>query len=697
MASSLKRALTLAAGITTLAGLMTVATAGSLAGVAGAASTSPGTAGASAGTSYRHGLVPTVGSQASSTPTAHIRTASSINNLAFGGGLNGVGVTTGAPKLYLVFYGSQWGTQGTTTRNGQTYASFSGDPKGMAPDLQAFFTGVGTGTGSSQDLWSGVMTQYCEGVATGATTCPSTAAHVGYPTGGALTGVWEDTSVSSPSAASATQLAQEAQKAATHFGNNTQGLNRDSQYFIVSPPGANPDNYRTGGFCAWHDDTADGSAISQTNGIVAFTNLPYLTDVGASCGQDFVNSGTAGTLDGVTIVGGHEYAETITDQFPAGGWTVPASGSLAGYENGDLCAWITSGQGASSNLTLTTGTFAVQSTWANDFNGGSGGCELSHPIVTNASTNTVTVTQPNPQSSTVGTAASLQIQATDSATSQTLTYSAVGLPGGLSINASSGLISGTPNTAVLNSSVTVTATDGTGASGSASFTWTVNNPTPPGNSVTVTNPGSQTSSVGTAIAPLVIKASDTQLNQTFTYAATGLPTGLSINNTTGVITGTPSAAGSFGPVVTVTDTTGANGSASFSWTVTIAPNTVTVRNPGNQSSRTNRSVSLSVSGTDSGAGQTLTFSAVNLPPGLSISSTGSLTAVISGRPSRSGTYSVTLTATDTTGAHGSTKFSWTVRSFGSSTAPSGSGSHQNSGGTSGTTSTNSSWLERWLW
>ena len=84
--------------------------------------------------------------------------------------------------------------------------------------------------------------------------------------------------------------------------------------------------------------------------------------------------------------------------------------------------------------------------------------------------NTVTVTTPPSQTSTVGTAASLQIQASDSASGQTLTYSAAGLPAGLSINASSGLISGTP-TATGTSTVTVTARDTTGASGTASFTW----------------------------------------------------------------------------------------------------------------------------------------------------------------------------------------------------------------------------------
>ncbi|MEU1530918.1 putative Ig domain-containing protein [Streptomyces fagopyri] len=85
--------------------------------------------------------------------------------------------------------------------------------------------------------------------------------------------------------------------------------------------------------------------------------------------------------------------------------------------------------------------------------------------------NTVTVTAPGNQSTTTGGSVSLQISASDSA-GATLTYSASGLPTGLSINSSTGLISGTASTAGTYST-TVTATDSTGATGSASFTWTV--------------------------------------------------------------------------------------------------------------------------------------------------------------------------------------------------------------------------------
>jgi hypothetical protein len=440
--------------------------------------------------SYRHGVVPTRATASKMAQWAHAHpqvAAASANDLNYGGGIDGIGVTTGHEKVYLVFYGSQWGTQST---NGNGDVTLSGDPSGEAPDLQEFYKGLGT----NNELWSGVMTQYCEGVAAGTQICPaSNTSHVAYPTGGALSGIWVDESTASPSTASGHQLGVEAVNAATHFGNTTAAANRDAQYVIISPHGTNPDNYQTQGFCAWHDyngdSTLSGGAVTSPDGDIAFTNLPYITDAGSGCGQNFVNGN--GTLDGVTIVEGHEYAETVTDQNPAGGYT-----DSSGEENGDKCAWITPGTaGGSFDLTTATGTFAVQTTWANDGNSNAGTCEGSHAIVTNpGGGNTVTVTSPGNQSGTVGTAVSLQISASDSASGQTLTYSATGLPAGLSIS-SSGLISGTPTTAA-TSTVTVTATDTTGAHGSASFSWTISTAGGGGctNTQLLGNPGFETGS-----------------------------------------------------------------------------------------------------------------------------------------------------------------------------------------------------------
>jgi hypothetical protein len=89
--------------------------------------------------------------------------------------------------------------------------------------------------------------------------------------------------------------------------------------------------------------------------------------------------------------------------------------------------------------------------------------------------------------------------------------------------------------------------------------------TPPSSGVTVTNPGNQSSTVGTAVS-LKITASSTN-GGSLTYAASGLPAGLSINSSTGVVSGTPTTAGTYSTTVTVTDSTGASGTTSFTWTV----------------------------------------------------------------------------------------------------------------------------------
>jgi Zn-dependent metalloprotease len=114
--------------------------------------------------------------------------------------------------------------------------------------------------------------------------------------------------------------------------------------------------------------------------------------------------------------------------------------------------------------------------------------------------------------------------------------------------------------------------------------------TPPTSGVTVTNPGSQSSTVGTAVS-LQISASSTN-SGSLSYAATGLPTGLSISSSTGAITGTPTTAGTYSTTVTVTDSTGATGTAAFTWTVSSSggggtcTSTQLLGNPGFESGNT---------------------------------------------------------------------------------------------------------------
>ena len=147
------------------------------------------------------------------------------------------------------------------------------------------------------------------------------------------------------------------------------------------------------------------------------------------------------------------------------------------------------------------------------------------------------VTAPANQSNSEGSSITpLAVTASDP-DGNTLSFSASGLPAGLSINPSTGVISGTITDGQAVSSpysVTVTATETSGStplSGSASFTWTVTHMNHP---PSITSPGSQTSSENSNPS-LQMAASDPEGNP-FTWSASGLPTGLSIN-TSGLISG----------------------------------------------------------------------------------------------------------------------------------------------------------------
>jgi len=265
----------------------------------------------------------------------------------------------------------------------------------------------------------------------------------------------------------------------------------------------------------------------------------------------------------------------------------------------------------------------------------------------------VTVDNPGTQTTAVGSSVSLPVIATSSS-SASLQYTATGLPAGLSINSSTGAITGVA-TAGGTSSVEVVASTSDGASASASFTWTI-----VAASVTVSNPGAQGGTVGNA-ASLQVSATDNN-GGTLTYAATGLPTGLAINPTTGLVSGTLTAAGTFAVTLNAQDGA-AQGSAAFTWTVTpaaiITPPrgaTVDLTDPGNQTGAVGSSVSLQIGAADSDGGA-LSYSSTGLPAGLSINPS---TGLISGTPTTSAAFSVTVKATDASGPAATATFAWTI-------------------------------------
>lgn len=436
-------------------------------GAAGAAS--PGRIGMTDPTSghpYRHGAVPRlvggpVGSHAASLEAPGSMRGNAPGNPTGGKLRYGAGpVVTGQPRVYLVFWGSSWGTP---TPGSGGYQYFPGDPAGEAPYLQEFFSGLG---GGGED-WSATATQYCQGVAALATTCPASAAHNAFPAPGVLAGVWGDLSYSpplgSPGDSSTTAIpgvliAEEAQAAAAHFNDFGAG----AQFVILAPSGANPDGWLgVHGFCAYHDDSSDWGLGGAD---VAYTNMPYQPDAGGSCGQNWVNAGSQGTLDGVSMTEGHEYYETLTDPFPISGWT-----DVHGNEIADKCVWLNAGiPGAATDLVLPTGSFAVQGMWANDANKGRGGCVVDHAVVT--------LVNPGKRQATVaGTAVNLAIPATDVFPGSVLSFAAAGLPPGLSIDPVTGIVSGVPTTPG-HFAVTVAAGDGVYNASPITIAWTVRKP-----------------------------------------------------------------------------------------------------------------------------------------------------------------------------------------------------------------------------
>ncbi|MGA5822652.1 putative Ig domain-containing protein [Kitasatospora sp. NPDC094028] len=87
---------------------------------------------------------------------------------------------------------------------------------------------------------------------------------------------------------------------------------------------------------------------------------------------------------------------------------------------------------------------------------------------------------------------------------------------------------------------------------------------------------------------------------------------------------------------------------------------VSLTNPGARTATAGTATSLQLSATDT-AGGSLSYAATGLPAGLSLNAA---TGLISGTPSTAGTYSVTATATDSTGPSSSVTFAWTVQPAG---------------------------------
>lgn len=229
------------------------------------------------------------------------------------------GATQTSPRIYLVLWGQSW--------------TGNGDPYGVANRLHYFYSGLG-GT-----PFLNVLAQY--GGSTGTFT-NSTGQYRG----------WLRNTTTVPAQPTDGQVAAVAQAAAVQV--NDFGYN--AQFVVATPWGVVDQKSTANSFCGWHHFLYAGPSGNW----VTFTSLPYipyLDYLGRGCGAGKVNSGSSGTLDGVTILAAHEYEESVNDPGLNAWWDAD------GDENADKCSWKNL-----ANLRLTNGyTFPVQPAWSNTY------------------------------------------------------------------------------------------------------------------------------------------------------------------------------------------------------------------------------------------------------------------------------------------------------------------------------------------
>jgi serine protease len=312
--------------------------------------------------------------------------------------INHGGPVEAAPRVYVVFWG------------------WTSDPSGEQTYLTNFLRSVG---GTS---WLYTVFQYGGGW-----------------TGDLPAGTWSD-SASIPASPTDAQIQSEAAKAASHFG---AGTSANAEIVVATPHGHSSSGFGLS-YCAYH-----GAISADPN--VTYTNLPYMTDAGVNCGEDSVN-GSNGLLDGVSIVEGHELAETITDPL------LSAWYDAGGNEIGDKCAWT-----GLRDIIVSGKSFAVQPLWNNAFNE----CApVNGPLG---------LANPGTQSDLQFDDVRLQMIAIGGTTP--FTWSAPSLPPGATINTSTGMISGLLKTTG-QWTATVKVTDAAGHTASVTFAWSVTNNCP---------------------------------------------------------------------------------------------------------------------------------------------------------------------------------------------------------------------------
>ncbi|TDW97400.1 putative Ig domain-containing protein [Dinghuibacter silviterrae] len=355
------------------------------------------------------------------------------------------------------------------------------------------------------------------------------------------------------------------------------------------------------------------------------------------------------TLPAATV--GVSYNQTITATGGTSTYTYVASGLPAGLT-------LTSG-GVLSGTPTAGGSFTVTIT-ATDASTGSGPYQGTQTYALTVNAATISVAPVTLPAATVGVSYNQTITATGGTSAYT--YVASGLPAGLTLT-SGGVLTGTP-TAGGSFTVTITATDASTGSGpyqgTQTYTLTVNAAT-----IAVAPATLPAATVGASYSQTISATGGTS---PYTYAATGLPAGLSLTSG-GTLSGTPTEGGSFNITITATDASTGSGPYKGTQTYTLTVNAATIAISPSTLPAGAVGIAYSQTLTASGGTAPYTYTASGLPAGLTLASDGTL----SGTPTAGGTFNVTIVATDaSTGSgpyHGSQSYTLTINASAITIAP----------------------------